>query len=153
MFYFPKIDAVTKLVPPPFCNYKPYTWIQLMLQLIHCCDLYTCPHQNFLTKLLSVEQGKSLENCCRDNLGNWNVYFETWSTVRGSRDYSVCHVTATWWWNEYDSLLRPYIRSYMRDVILDIFAPLKWRKLCRMTSLPEETHKVIYIWCFFERAS
>jgi len=73
---FPTIDAVTKLVLPPCCNYKPDTWIQLMLQLIDCQWLALLPSPNFLTKLLSVEQGKSLENCCPDNLGNWNVYFE-----------------------------------------------------------------------------
>jgi hypothetical protein len=121
---FPTIDVVTKLVlPPPFCNYKPDTWIQLMLQLIDCLWLAQLPPSNFLTKLLSVEQGKPLENCCPVNLGNWNVYFETRSTVRGSPDYSVYHVTAKWWWNEYET--HPYIRSYMCDVILAIFSPLK----------------------------
>lgn len=103
---FPTIDAVTKLVPPPCCNYKPVTWIQLMLQLIDCQWLAHLLSSNFLTKLLSIEQGKSLENYCPDNLGNWNIYFEGWSTVRGSPDYSVCYDTATWWWNEYDALYK-----------------------------------------------
>jgi hypothetical protein len=47
---FPTIDAVTKLVPPPCCNYKPVTLIQLMLQLIDyqwLAHLCTCPPQTF----------------------------------------------------------------------------------------------------------